>query len=144
MLYNCSFQVHESPDGKMYVSPGDEDVLLRICASAHRGFGRHRGYTKTCEVIKVKLYRPTTDAVVKAVLQKIPGLPFFFKWRQIASSDFYRDPCRAYERITTFYCLYIVDSTRNQEYILILNFISLNTSTCILEKPPIPSQQPMY
>lgn len=58
-----------TPDGQMYLQPGDEEVLLRIFVSAHCGLEGHRVCTRNYEVIKAKLHLPTLDADVKVFVQ---------------------------------------------------------------------------
>lgn len=61
--------VWRNAQGLLYIPKDDEKLHLRILVAAHCGFGGHRGYTTTCNIVKARMYWPTLEADVKAFVQ---------------------------------------------------------------------------
>ena len=110
----------EDKHGKLYVPPEDEELLLRICVSAHCGLGGHRGYTATCTTIKQKLHWPTIEADVKTFVQSCLVCLLSASGDKVPRPLGHQVHAERINEILHFDYLYIGESAIGHEYILIL------------------------
>lgn len=115
------FELWSNKDDKLYAPNEDEELQLRIIVTVHFGFGGHRGYTNTCEIIKEKLVWETGDADTEAFVQGCLSCSISDSVLKMPRPLDQQIHCKKVGELLHFDFLYIGESKDVKENILILN-----------------------
>ena len=105
---------------KIYIPPSDEELQLRIIVAAHSGFGGHRGYTATSDVIKEKVAWSSRESDVKEFVQGCLVCLLSGSGSKIPRPLGHQLHAEKVGELLHFDYLYIGESKSGCEYILIL------------------------
>lgn len=107
-------------NGKLYIPSNDEELQLRIAISARCGLAGHRGYTTTCEMIKENIHWKNIEEDIKAFVQGCLVCLLSVSGENIQRLLGSRIHAEKVSELLHFYYLYMGESSKQKEYIIIL------------------------
>ena len=106
--------------GKLYVPNQDEELQLRMAVSAHSGFGGHRGYTTTLEILKEKLHWDNMEGDVKSFVNGCLVCLLSSSGNHVRRPLGTQIHAERVGELLHFDFLYVGESTNHMEYVLLL------------------------